>query len=201
VPTTTKNPSARPGALRVTIVTMAPMAALATTMQTPRPPCSAPSRAGPRGRGEFLRPRASRGPLAPRAAPSRRPRGAVIADSVPVGCVVADRVPVGCVPLGRDRGGWAAPGWVGIRRVGASAPGSPPRPAGDPGFRPLPPPPRRLESRPPQPGSRPRGSDPRESLRAGSRPGVRARWGPGIAAARPVSRLTAVRPAEACFAP
>ena len=169
MPATMKSPSRKPGALRVTMVTMAPTAALATMMQTPRPPCSVPHRPiRPRGRGEFLRPRESRGPARPPAAPSGMPRGWVMAARVPIGCV-----PVGCVRADRD-----VPGWAGIRRVCASAPGSPRR-AGGPGSHPLPLARRGPESRPVQPGSRPRGSDPRESLRRppvlpGSRWGVRA---------------------------
>jgi len=46
VPATTQSPSRKPGALLVTMVATAPMAALATMMQTPRPPCSEPHRPG-----------------------------------------------------------------------------------------------------------------------------------------------------------
>ena len=179
------------------------MAALATMMQTPRPPCSVPhrlSRPGPRDRGAFLRPRESRGPPGPRAVPSRVPRGCVVAARVAVGCVDPGGRPPGtpcCLsrgdpssrtPLGRDPSP-RTPLGAGIRRVCAPAPGSPPRPSGRPGSHPLPPAPRRPESRPPHPGSRPRGSDPRasrasphppplpSSLRLGSRRGVRASAG------------------------
>ena len=185
-----KSPSRKPGALRATMVTMAPTAALATMMQTPRPPCSVPHRPSPRGRGEFLRPRESRGPPRPRTAPSRMPRGWVMAACVLVGWVPVGWVPVGWVlvgwvPVGRVWGDQDVPGWAGIRRVCASAPGSPPRRAGGPGSHPLPLARRGPESRPVQPGSRPRGSDPRESPRSppaspalstlpGSRRGVRA---------------------------
>jgi hypothetical protein len=155
---------------------MAPTAALATMMQTPRPPCSVPHRPirpCPRGRGEFLRLRESRGPPGPRAAPSRMPRGWVMADRVPVGTVDPGGRPPGtpcCLsrgdrspraPLGRD----PSPLWAGIRRVCASAPGSPPCRAGGAGSHPLPPARRGPGARPVQPGSRTRGSDPRESPR------------------------------------
>ena len=43
---------------------MVPTAALATMMQTPRPPCSAPHRPAPGDRRGFRRPRTSRGPVA-----------------------------------------------------------------------------------------------------------------------------------------
>ena len=55
------------------MVAMVPKAALATMMQTPRPPCSAPHRPAPGDRRGFRRPRASRGPLTSRAEPSRTP--------------------------------------------------------------------------------------------------------------------------------
>ena len=89
---------------------MVPTAALATMMQTPRPPCSAPHRPAPGDRRGFRRLRASRGPLAARAEPSRAPVGRE-----------------GVVPL---RGG---SGWAGIRRVGGPSPAAralPPRPFG-----------------------------------------------------------------------
>jgi translation initiation factor IF-2 len=178
---------------------MAPTAALATTTQTPRPPCSAPhrpARLGPRGPGEFRRPRESRGPPGPRAAPSLIPRGWVTADRVPVGgvdpggrppgtpCCLSRGDPSPRTSLGRDPSPRLPPG-TGIRRVRASAPGSPPRRAGARGSHPLPPARRGPGSRPVQLGSRPRGSDPRESprpppgspalsKRPGSRRGVRS---------------------------
>ena len=161
---------------------MAPAAALATMTQTPRPPCSAPHRPRPRGGGGFRRPRR---PPVPRAAPSRRPCGWVVAARVRVGWVDPGVRPGGTprcfsfsrgapclrLALGRD----PSPGTLlaaGIWRVRASAPGSPRRPAAGPGSRPLPPAAGGPESRPPRPGSRRRGSDPRESARPGSaRPG------------------------------
>jgi hypothetical protein len=48
---------------------MVPTAALATMMQTPRPPCSAPHRPAPGDRRGFRRPRTSRGPVACRVLP------------------------------------------------------------------------------------------------------------------------------------
>lgn len=159
------------------------MAALATMMQTPRPPCSAPHRPSPRGRrgpGEFLRPRASRGPTGSRAPLSRGPRGCVDPGGRSPGtpCCFFRGDPFPRSPLGRDPSP-RTPLGAGIRRVCAPAPGSPARPAaGSPGSHPLPPAPRGPESRPPQPESRPRGSDPRESplpaAPPGSRRGVRA---------------------------
>ena len=68
------------------MVAMVPRAALATMMQTPRPPCSAPHRPAPGDRRGFRRPRASRGPLMSRAEPSRAPggrAGAVIPEARP----------------------------------------------------------------------------------------------------------------------
>ena len=181
------------------MVRTAPTAALATMTQTPRPPCSVPhrpARLGPRSREEFRRPRESRGPPGPCAAPSLIPRGWVMADRVPVGGVDPGGRPPGtpsCL-FRRDPSPRASlrrdpsprlPLEAGIPRVCASAPGSPPRRAGGPGSHPLPPARRGPGSRPVQPGSRPRGSDPRESprpppaspalpTRPGSRPGVRS---------------------------
>ena len=85
-----------------------------------RAPPSQPSR--PRA-GAFLRPRESRGPPGPRAAPSRVPRGCVAAARVAVGCVDPGGRPPGtpcCFPGGthpsRD-----LPLGAGIRRVCAPA--------------------------------------------------------------------------------
>ena len=187
------------------------MAALATMMQTPRPPCSAPHRPSRPGRRESLRPAELRGPVASRppplrpppsraapsraatsraapsraatsrAAPSRTPLSRTAPSRAPPGWAVAGRVPAGCIRGGRVDG--FTPGWAGRPRVCAPVPRSPvprspPRPAGDPGSRPSlrgSRGPRGSESRPPRPGSRPRGSDLRASRspQPESREGVR----------------------------
>ena len=95
------------------MVRTAPTAALATMTQTPRPPCSVPhrpARLGPRGREEFRRPRESRGPPGPCAAPSLVPRGWVITNRVPVG--------------GVDLGG-RPPGTLAAYTGGSHPPGTP----------------------------------------------------------------------------
>ena len=127
------------------MVAMVPKAALATMMQTPRPPCSAPHRPAPRDRRGFRRPRASRGPLASQAEPSLAPaaREGVVPPR-------GDRArgPVAC----RVLAGWVSSGWAGILRVGGPSPaprGLAPRPFGPVPVRPPAP-------RPSQPGSRPR---------------------------------------------
>ena len=142
---------------------MVPTAALATMMQTPRPPCSAPHRPAPGDRRGLRRPRTSRGPVACR---------------VLAGWVLA---------------GWGSSGWAGIRRVGgpSAAPRPPPpRPFGPPPPRAFGPPPpgpfgplvpRPPGARPSQPASRPRGPGSRGSAtpRPASRRGARLAPSPG----------------------
>jgi hypothetical protein len=184
------------------MVATAPMAALATMMQTPRPPCSAPHRPSRPGRREFLRPVELRGPAASRppplrpllsraapsraapsraapsrAAPSRAAPSRAAPSRASRGWATVGRVPAGCIRGGRADG--FTPGWAGRPRVCAPLSRSPPRTAGGPWFRPSPRGsrgsrgPRGSESRPPWPGSRPRGSDPRASPQPESREGGR----------------------------
>ena len=152
-------------------------------------------------------------------------RGCVTAAWVPVGCVMAALSPwdaSGRLCSRRLRAGGPVPPRAG-RASGGSARRLPDRRRAWPGgldptrYRPHLA--RRSRGRPSRdhvPGDLTRARRPARlpgplapSLRPGSRRGVRAprrrprgaRRGPGIAAARPGSRLTAVRPARACFAP
>ena len=159
---------------------MVPRAALATMMQTPRPPCSEPHRPAPRDRRGFRRPRPWGGPLASQAEPSLAP--AAREGGVPPGTGRA-RGPVAC----RVLAGWVSSGWAGSLRVGGPSPaprGLAPRP-----FGPLPV--RSPAPRPSQPGSRPRwlasrGAASRglasRGLASGGTPGGR---GPPAAGGRP----------------
>jgi hypothetical protein len=145
---------------------MVPTAALATMMQTPRPPCSAPHRPAPGDRRGFRRLRTSRGPVACR------------------------------VLAGWGSSGWAGIRRVGgpstaarpppLRPFGPPPPGPfgppPPGPFGPaaPGpFGPLVP--RPPGARPSQPASRPRGPGSRGSgtPRPASRRGARLALSPG----------------------
>jgi hypothetical protein len=151
---------------------MVPKAALATMMQTPRPPCSAPHRPAPRDRRGFRRPRASRGPLASRPEPSRAP--AAREGAVTPGAGRA-RGPVAC----RVLAGGGSSGWAGSLRVGGPSPaargvaprGLEPRPFGPVPVRPPAP-------RPSQPGSRPRWPAPRGPAPRGPAPRGPASCGP-----------------------
>jgi len=137
---------------------MVPRAALATMMQTPRPPCSEPHRPAPRDRRGFRRPRPWGGPLASQAEPSLAP--AAREGGVPPGTGRA-RGPVAC----RVLAGWVSSGWAGSLRVGGPSPaprGLAPRPFGPVPVRPPAP-------RPSQPGSRPRWPAPRGPASRGPR--------------------------------
>ena len=120
---------------------MVPKAALATMMQTPRPPCSAPHRPAPGERRGFRRPRASRGPVACHV---RAGLG-----SVGLGWHPASRRPVTRA---------ARPPALG-RRARCRRPVRPRMPVRPPA------------PRPSQPGSRPRGPRPWRPRPAGRTPG------------------------------
>jgi hypothetical protein len=132
VPATTKPPSSVPGSRPVTMVTMAPTAVLAITMQTASPPCSEPRQREPGGPlGERRDPLVAAGP--PGSARRREPGGVLPA---------------------------SVPGSAGIARVRGPDPGSPPAGTrhggggGLTGSRPFPPGPREPGSRPFPPGAR-----------------------------------------------
>jgi hypothetical protein len=131
---------------------MVPTAALATMMQTPRPPCSAPHRPAPGDRRGFRRPRTSPGPVACR--------------------VLAGWGSSGWAGIRRVGGPSAAARPVAPRPFGPVAPGpfGPPPPGP---FGPLAP--RPPGARPSQPASRPRGPGSRGSVtpRPASRRGAR----------------------------
>jgi hypothetical protein len=144
---------------------MVPTAALATMMQTPRPPCSAPHRPAPGDRRGFRRPRTSRGPVACR------------------------------VLAGWGSSGWAGIRRVGGPSAAARPPpprpfGPPlPGPFGPPPFGPPPPGPfgplpRPPGARPSHPASRPRGPEsrgsgtPRPPSRRGALLALSSPWGP-----------------------
>ena len=209
---------------------MVPTAALATMMQTPRPPCSAPHRPAPGDRRGFRRPRTSRGSVACRVLASWGSSG--WAGIRRVGGPSAAARPVAPRPFGPPPPGpfgplvprppGARPSQPASRPRGPGSRGSgTPRPASRRGARLAPPggpdpwPPR--EAAPALaawgggaalaacggvalaacggPGSG--GDGARRSAR--DTPGRRRR--PGNSAARPGSRLAAVRPVRACFAP